>query len=224
MFDAMAAHRPVPGRSKAAAGAVLSHLFILVVAINRTAAPAARIIPVPRDTIPIQMMQVPPSIVEPAAPAGSSDGFLPNAPGVPSISGEELKLPDLTLRLRSSPSSGPTRAFRGLVAGSGAADSFLTAFHSTELEQAPELLEELRPEYPIELRRAGVSGVVRLAYVVGIDGRMDPKSVRVLASDHPDFLLAALRALRSARFSPAQREGRRIPVVVEQAIRFQATE
>jgi len=223
MFDAMAAHRPVPGGSKAAAGAVLSHLFIILVAINRAAAPAARIIPVPRDTIPIQMMQVQPSIAEPASPA-APDGFLPSAPGVPSISREELKLPNLTLRFRSSPSSGPTRAFHGLVAGSGAADSFLTAFHSTELEHPPELLEELLPEYPIELRRAGVSGVVRLAYVVGIDGRMDPKSVRVLASDHPDFLLAALRALRSARFSPAQREGRRIPVLVEQAIRFQATE
>ena len=70
------------------------------------------------------------------------------------------------------------------------------------------------------LERAGVSGVVQVEYVVGSDGRVDPQSVRVLASTHPAFLLAALEALRDARFKPARRGGRSIAVLVQQTIRF----
>lgn len=99
-------------------------------------------------------------------------------------------------------------------------DSSGPVFSAIEVDDLPELTEELHPRYPDSLRRAGVSGLVRVQYVVGSDGRMDPQTITVLASSHPAFLLSALEALHDARFKPARRGGRPVAVLVQQTIRF----
>jgi len=95
-----------------------------------------------------------------------------------------------------------------------------SVFGAVEVDELPELMAEFRPRYPDGLRRAGVSGLVQLQYVVGSDGRVAERSVRVLTSSHPAFLLAALLALRDSHFKPARRGGRPAAVLVQQTIRF----
>lgn len=93
-------------------------------------------------------------------------------------------------------------------------------FDITDVDKLPELEEELHPSYPESLRRAGVRGWVEVEYVVNTDGRVDRRSLRVLASSHPAFLLSALEAIGRARFRPARRGSHPVAVLVRQTIRF----
>jgi TonB family protein len=62
--------------------------------------------------------------------------------------------------------------------------------------------------------------MVQLQFVVGSDGRVDERSIRVLVSSHPGFMLAALQALKGSRFKPARHGGRPTAALVQQTIRF----
>ncbi len=83
-------------------------------------------------------------------------------------------------------------------------------------------MTHLDPEYPDVLRRAGVGGAVEVEYVVGRDGRVESRSLRVLATDHPQFTASVAGALRGARFKAARRGGQSVAVLVRQTIRFRS--
>jgi protein TonB len=93
---------------------------------------------------------------------------------------------------------------------------------SWKVDELPQLLTNPHPEYPDGLRRAGVSGAVEVEYVVGTDGLIELRSIRVLSSDHDRFTAAVLQALRDARFKAARRAGLAVAVRVRQTIRFRS--
>jgi len=72
--------------------------------------------------------------------------------------------------------------------------------------------------YPENLRSRNVSGEVWMDFVIRDDGTVDPKSFRVLLSDHQDFAAAAIDAVRHAHYRPAQVEG--VPVAARVHERF----
>lgn len=65
----------------------------------------------------------------------------------------------------------------------------------------PALVEQVLPEYPYDLRRAGAEGRVSLDMIVDRKGRV--KTVTVLDSDNHALSDAALAAVRQWRFVPA---------------------
>jgi len=76
------------------------------------------------------------------------------------------------------------------------------------------------PAYPETLRDAGITGTVRLRFVVDTTGRAELSTVRVLESSHELFTRAVLAALRQARFTPGEVSGRRVRTLVERSFRF----
>jgi TonB family protein len=74
----------------------------------------------------------------------------------------------------------------------------------------------LRDGYPTHLREAGVGGTVHVAFVVGPDGQ--PRDVRVLSTPDSTLSVPSVHAIGLLRFSPAQVQGRAVPVRVEQPI------
>ncbi len=90
-----------------------------------------------------------------------------------------------------------------------------------DVDRGPELATPLQPEYPAALRAAGLPGEVVIEYVVGEGGRVDTSSFRALRFTHPDFVPPIRAAMASARFIPAQRNGRPIAVRVRQRVAFQ---
>lgn len=76
------------------------------------------------------------------------------------------------------------------------------------------------PEYPRELRDAGIEGRVLVQYVVGRDGQVDAGTMRVIASDHEQFTAAVREALPRLRFTPAEVDGRAVEQVVQQPFVF----
>jgi TonB family protein len=63
---------------------------------------------------------------------------------------------------------------------------------------------------------------VEVEYVVGKNGKIHARSVRVLTTDHAQFTRSVLQALHGARFRPARRNGEAVAVLVRQTVRFRS--
>jgi TonB family protein len=77
------------------------------------------------------------------------------------------------------------------------------------------------PAYPAAARKKHLSGEVRVAFVVGTDGRVEPGSTRIRASNNVLFSDAVTGALPRMRFKPAEYRGRRVRQNVEQPFTFE---
>lgn len=82
------------------------------------------------------------------------------------------------------------------------------------------LLRVLELLYPQHLREQGVSGQVLLTFRILASGFVDPESVRVDSSTHPDFSAAAATAIRILQFTPAEVDGRPVRVWAQLPIDF----
>lgn len=83
--------------------------------------------------------------------------------------------------------------------------------------QAARLVNQIKPVYPPLARQARVSGVVRLAAIIGTDGRI--KNLRV-ASGHPLLVPAALDAVKQWIYQPTLLNGKAVEVITEIDVNF----
>lgn len=88
------------------------------------------------------------------------------------------------------------------------------------LEERPERVGGLNPQYPQLLRNAGIGGRVRLEFVLDTAGRVEAGSARVLETSHELFSQAALAAVGSWRFRPGRIDGRAVKVRVRMPVNF----
>jgi protein TonB len=118
---------------------------------------------------------------------------------------------------------GSTRATggppRSLVDGEPAAMS--NEWRGSELSM--HILTTATPRYPESLRSAGINGRVLVRFTVDTVGRVDPASIRILASTHELFTMAVREALARFRFKPAEVGGRRVAALAEMPFEFQIT-
>jgi TonB family protein len=85
--------------------------------------------------------------------------------------------------------------------------------------RAPRKEVDVRPVYPAAMREAGLTGVVPIEAVIGRDGSVS--WVRVLSAQvHPDFVIAAIDAVRQWRFTPTLLNGVPVEVVMTVSVRF----
>jgi len=78
--------------------------------------------------------------------------------------------------------------------------------------------------YPSHLRDAGVGGRVTATFVVNADGRVEPGSIRINSSPHPDLAEQTRRLLADTRFRPAQKGNRNVRQLVQMPIMWQAAD
>ena len=224
MLDAiLAPHAIGAPRISAVLTALLLHVVLIIAAVGNTASPRAATRPIARDTIQLQMTElVELSRPEPAkSPRSGSDAILPQRPQLPAIPINALEFQPPRLSFTAGrPETTLTALHQRFPNSRVSPDAWPFVFSASDVHEPPVLLQELHPRYPEALQRTGVSGLVQVQYVVGRNGRIDERSVRVLGSSHPAFLLSALEALRNARFKPARRSGRPEAVLVQQTIRF----
>jgi TonB family protein len=97
-----------------------------------------------------------------------------------------------------------------VAAGTGviATDPGAEVFDLSKLEQPPVPTYQVRPDYPLELRRAGISGAVTVEFIVGITG--DVREAFAVKSTQRDFEGAAVAAVLQWKFKPGMRQG--VPV------------
>ena len=75
-------------------------------------------------------------------------------------------------------------------------------------------------EYPPELYSTSVSGSVLAEFVVDTTGSVEQETVSIVASTHPLFSAATIKALQNTRFTPAVKGGVRVRQVVQQPFSF----
>jgi TonB family protein len=83
---------------------------------------------------------------------------------------------------------------------------------------APKVLKEVKAEYPPEAMKAGVAGIVRMECVVQADGT--PNDIRVVVPLEPTVDAAAIQALKGWKFTPGQKDGQAVPVLVQVEMSF----
>jgi protein TonB len=89
-----------------------------------------------------------------------------------------------------------------------------------EVDEPPELVSAPDAVYPRLLRDAGVEGTVVIEAVIGIDGRPERESVRVISATRREFERPALDMVQCALFRPGRVRGEKVRVLVRLPISF----
>jgi protein TonB len=109
---------------------------------------------------------------------------------------------------------------RGIEGGTGPVDTDQPYFEFQVEKVAAQAPGSAAPAYPEMLRSAGVEGTVLAQFVVGIDGKAETNTFKVLKSDHDMFTQAVRNALPRMKFFPAEVGGRKVKQLVQQPFVF----
>lgn len=95
--------------------------------------------------------------------------------------------------------------------------SITPAFAQTKTE-APVPVRTVNPDYPADLRRQGVSGVVMVKCSIDEQGNVTETTVE--KSSDPAFEKPAVEAVRKWKFKPAKQDGNPVAIKVSIPIKF----
>lgn len=113
----------------------------------------------------------------------------------------------------------------GFVANAGSSaegmGTSLDTFDVSELEKRPEVVAQVAPTYPPELRKAKIEGAVTLVFLLSEDGRVEDP--RVENSTRPEFEKPALEAVRRWRFRPGMKDGQPVKTHMRLPLRFRVS-
>jgi TonB family protein len=87
-----------------------------------------------------------------------------------------------------------------------------------EIDRAPVVVRQVRPDYPQAIRQRGIEGFVTVEMVIGPDGRV--AEARVAQASHPSLARPALEAARQWEFEPAAARGERVAIRVQVPFHF----
>jgi protein TonB len=78
-------------------------------------------------------------------------------------------------------------------------------FDISKLDQIPQPTVQVRPQYPFEMRRAGISGQVVVDFIVDTSGNV--RNAYAASSTQREFEQAAVTAVSKWRFKPGRKGG-----------------
>lgn len=91
-------------------------------------------------------------------------------------------------------------------------------FSQPKLDRQPKPKKMATPEYPPNLERQGIGGVVQLSFYVNVDG--STSEIRVLSSPHPGLERAAIDAILESTFHPGRADRKAVRTHVKLPITF----
>jgi len=95
-------------------------------------------------------------------------------------------------------------------------------FRIEDLDQKPEPRVQPPPQYPFEMKRAGITGEVTIEYIVDSNGNVN--QVQVIKSTQREFENAVTQAVLKWKFKPGKKGGRAVNTRVAQSFPFTLTE
>jgi protein TonB len=230
--------------SAALAVSLAAHAALVGLAILGARAPA-RAVPA---TVPIEFIEAlppeptPTPVAPPATPSAPVVAVrtvhrpVPRQPEPPSIPSDPVDVPPeptpplpepprrvVGLSLESTTTAGSGPAYATGNTRMGQTDA--TAVDPSEVHPAPSSLmpprrsEETEPEYPPELRAAGVEGDVGLEAQIDAEGQVIEVTV-VRPAERPAFDRAAVDAAKRSHYEPAQLNGVAVPYIIRFTVRF----
>lgn len=234
MFENLVESKPTRERTLGeTALSVTCHAMLALGAIQATRGAAAVAEEKITDRTDFVLHEPPP----PPAPPSDEPNRHVNVVVDASPKGFQTVRPPTDLRIEIPPANlketFDARAFSGLGAENGVVDgvvgappSLLTNLVGTEsftidqVDDPVRLIGGPEPVYPDAMKIAGIEGVVRLRFVVGVDGKVESSTVRVVSSSHEAFERSAIEGIRTMRFKSATMRGQTVRQLVEQNVRF----
>jgi protein TonB len=140
-------------------------------------------------------------------PKTGAGGGTPDAVAPPSLIDTPSVIVDPTAfiqNIQPPPPPGPSVP-PGLIAVPAGRPGSGTLFDFGTLDQKPEPIMQIRPEYPYQLRREGITGTVHVIFVVDTHGEV--RAPRIHRSSHPGFEQPVLQAIRRWKFKPGRKGG-----------------
>lgn len=99
----------------------------------------------------------------------------------------------------------------------------IEVFDINTLDQRPVPRVQIQPQYPFEMRRAGIEGEVVVEFIVDTNG--DVRNPFVVRSTQREFEAAAIQAVSKWKFRPGRRGGRDVNTSrVQQLFSFKINE
>ncbi len=98
----------------------------------------------------------------------------------------------------------------------------MKVFDVSMLDQTPVAKFQARPQYPFEMRRAGIAGEVVVDFIVDTNG--DGQNAYAIRSSQREFEAAAVQAVSKWKFKPGRKGGRDVPTHMQVPIVFTLNE
>ncbi len=98
----------------------------------------------------------------------------------------------------------------------------MKVFDISMLDQTPVPRFQARPQYPFEMRRAGIAGEVVVDFIVDTNG--DVQNAYAIRSSQREFEAAAIQAVTKWKFKPGRKGGRDVPTHMQVPIVFTLNE
>jgi hypothetical protein len=94
-------------------------------------------------------------------------------------------------------------------------------FTPDQVDTTAELIQQsLTVSYPPDLYASGIGGSAVAEFVVDASGKIEPETFEIFFATHPSFAEAVTRALSSAHFTPAVKDGLKVRQLVQQPFNF----
>lgn len=106
--------------------------------------------------------------------------------------------------------------------GKKIAESIGKIFNLADLDRVPESIIQPSPFYPMMLKRDGITGTVRVEFVVDTSGRV--LDAQVVETSHSGFNDAAIAAVSKWKFRPGTKDGRKVNTRMGVPIVFSLTD
>jgi protein TonB len=100
----------------------------------------------------------------------------------------------------------------------GTPEGFGEVYELSKVDQLPQAIVQVPPDYPLSMRSGGISGQVLVDCIV--DAKGDVKHAYAAKSTRPQFELAAVLAVNKWKFQPGERHGRAVSTHVQVPILF----
>jgi TonB family protein len=101
--------------------------------------------------------------------------------------------------------------------------SYTKVYQATDADTPPKSrTARTPPVYPLAMKEKGISGEVRLQFVITYLGTV--RDVKVISSTRNEFEAPAVEAVRQWRFSPGVKGGRPVNCLMQMPIRFSLTD
>ena len=187
-----------------------------------------KIIPKEKDNTPVIEMKMPdiePEEIEKVQDDNEPQKPVDFAPPMQTDVPQIVQLDSFVQQVQPPPPEGmkpnvgiisiPTGSRTGLGKG-------IEIFDPSKLDQQPQARAKVPPQYPFEMRRAGITGEVLVEFIVDSNG--DVRNAFAVRSSQREFEAAAVQAVSKWKFRPGKKGGRAVNTRMQQPISFSLAE
>ena len=98
-------------------------------------------------------------------------------------------------------------------------DLFRSAYSQSEVDQCAECIKKGNCIYPLDARKEGIEGYVKLKCVIGENGKVLATEI-VEAVPEGVFEESVLAMVKGSKFRPAMKDGKKVASVIKNKINF----